>query len=148
MKKRTKNQSASEQETLEQKERLNNEKRRTAKQFTADDGGMGICGTEGSWRSSGAWLKLILYSVTFDACNATFWGLCLWVFYQTLDNYEPRLQVPNFEYSLFRRIDHSILFLADLFFLHRGQPWVGIPTYEARHRSLLLAHLVPARWLG
>ena len=71
-------------ETVEQKERLHNEKQVAYKSDTSDE----ILG-----RSPGSWLKLILYSVTFDACNAVFWGLCLWAFYQTLDNYEPRLQV-------------------------------------------------------
>ena len=86
MKKRTKK-AVSDQETLEQKEKLNSEKPvldKDGKDDTPDE----ILG-----RSPGSWFKLILYSVTFDACNAVFWGLCLWVFYQTLDNYEPRLQV-------------------------------------------------------
>ena len=88
MKKRAKN-PANDLETLEQKEKLNNEKKISDKDYTPDFlGGGEILG-----RSPGAWFKLILYSVTFDACNAVFWGLCLWVFYQTLDNYEPRLQV-------------------------------------------------------
>ena len=88
MKKRTKNQ-ASDQETLEQKEKLNSEKQILNKDYTSDFFG----GGEIFGRSPISWFKLILYSVTFDACNAVFWGLCLWVFYQTLDNYEPRLQV-------------------------------------------------------
>ena len=83
MKKRAKN-LASDQETMEQKEKLNYEEQNFGKDDTPDE----ILG-----RSLGSWVKLILYSVTFDACNAVFWGLCLWVFYQTLDNYEPRLQV-------------------------------------------------------
>ena len=86
MKKRAKN-PISDQDTIEQKQRLHLEKQVSNKSDTSDE----ILG-----RSLTSWIKLILYSVTFDACNAVFWGLCLWAFYQTLDNYEPRLQVINY----------------------------------------------------
>ena len=86
MKKRAKN-PISDQDTIEQKQRLYLEKQVSNKSDTSDE----ILG-----RSVTSWIKLILYSVTFDACNAVFWGLCLWAFYQTLDNYEPRLQVINY----------------------------------------------------
>ena len=89
MKKRTKN-PAIDRDTLEQKEKLNSEKHVLDKD-DKDDTPYEILG-----RSPSSWFKLILYSVTFDACNAVFWGLCLWVFYQTLDNYEPRLQVQRY----------------------------------------------------
>ena len=86
MKKRARN-PISDQDTIEQKQRLHLEKQVSNKSDTSDE----ILG-----RSLTSWIKLILYSVTFDACNAVFWGLCLWAFYQTLDNYEPRLQVINY----------------------------------------------------
>ena len=44
-------------------------------------------------RSPGSWLKLFLYSTIFTACLVAFWGLCLGAFFQTLDNYTPKLQV-------------------------------------------------------
>ena len=86
MKKRGKN-PVNDLDTIEQKQRLHKEKQVSDKSDTSD---------EFLGRSPSSWLKLILYSVTFDACNAVFWGLCLWAFYQTLDNYEPRLQVTNY----------------------------------------------------
>lgn len=46
-------------------------------------------------RSLSSWAKLLLYSVCFAAGLAVIWGLFLWVFYQTLDNYTPRLQTSS-----------------------------------------------------
>lgn len=43
-------------------------------------------------RSPGSWLKLSLYSIIFTACLVAYWGLCLGAFFQTLDNYTPKLQ--------------------------------------------------------
>ena len=43
-------------------------------------------------RSILEFVKIVLYMISFCAILAVFWGLCLWVFYQTLDNYEPKLQ--------------------------------------------------------
>lgn len=48
-------------------------------------------------KSSKTWLRRVpclafFYMVLFSAGLALFWGLCLWVFYQTLDNYTPKLQ--------------------------------------------------------
>ena len=43
-------------------------------------------------RSLSSLLKIVLYMISFCAVLAVFWGLMLWVFYQTLDNYEPKLQ--------------------------------------------------------
>ena len=37
-------------------------------------------------------VKIVLYMIAFCAVLSVYWGLCLWVFYQTLDNYEPKLQ--------------------------------------------------------
>ena len=37
-------------------------------------------------------LKAVLYLVFFASGLCLFWGLLLWVFYQTLDNYTPKLQ--------------------------------------------------------
>ena len=48
---------------------------------------MELCG-----RSIGSWMKLVIFMFLFSASVAMFWGLCLWVFYQTLDNYTPKLQ--------------------------------------------------------
>ena len=36
-------------------------------------------------------IKIVLYMLCFCAVLSVYWGLCLWVFYQTLDNYEPKL---------------------------------------------------------
>ena len=85
MKKRGKN-PVNDLDTIEQKQRLHKEKQVSDNSDSSD---------EFLGRSPTSWIKLILYSVTFDACNAVFWGLCLWAFYQTLDNYEPRLQVTS-----------------------------------------------------
>ena len=46
-------------------------------------------------RSPGSWLKLSLYSIIFAACLVAFWGLCLGAFFQTLDNYTPKLQASS-----------------------------------------------------
>jgi len=46
-----------------------------------------LCG-----RSISSWMKLVIFMVLFSAGVAMFWGVCLWVFYQTLDNYTPKLQ--------------------------------------------------------
>ena len=43
-------------------------------------------------RPMASWCSVILYNLLFAACVAIFWGLCLWVFYQTQDNYTPTLQ--------------------------------------------------------
>ena len=43
-------------------------------------------------RSLSSAFKIVLYMISFCAILALFWGLCLWVFYQTLDNYVPKLQ--------------------------------------------------------
>ena len=43
-------------------------------------------------RSFFGWCALIGFSACFSACIAAYWGINLWVFYQTLDNYTPRLQ--------------------------------------------------------
>ena len=48
------------------------------------------CGRNGS-----SFLKTIAYLAIFAASVAAFFGLCLWVFYQTLDNYEPKLQTTS-----------------------------------------------------
>ena len=49
-----------------------------------------VCG-----RTLGSWFWVLGYLVAFSACTAALWGLCLWVFYQTLDNYTPKLQTYN-----------------------------------------------------
>jgi len=46
-------------------------------------------------RTSGSWFKLLGFMVCFCAVLAALWGLCLWVFYQTLDNYIPKLQTSS-----------------------------------------------------
>jgi len=48
------------------------------------------CGRNGS-----SFLSTIAYLAIFAASVAAFFGLCLWVFYQTLDNYEPKLQTTS-----------------------------------------------------
>ena len=77
-----------------------NEKQRLAAEF--DEGGRGdvaefLCssksGGEIFGRSFISLAKIVLYSVIFSGCLSCFWGLCLWVFYQTQDNYTPKLQV-------------------------------------------------------
>ena len=40
-------------------------------------------------RSFTSWF-IVVYQVLFCVGVAAFWGVCLWVFYQTLDNYTPR----------------------------------------------------------
>ena len=50
-------------DTIEQKQRLHKEKQVSDKSDSSD---------EFLGRSPSSWLKLILYSVTFDACNAVF----------------------------------------------------------------------------
>jgi hypothetical protein len=45
-------------------------------------------------RTMSAWMVAI-YMLIFSACLSMFWGLCLWVFYQTLDNYTPKLQTTS-----------------------------------------------------
>jgi len=42
-------------------------------------------------RSAGSCCKLLAFMFSFSCILAAFWGLCLWVFYQTLDNYTPKL---------------------------------------------------------
>ncbi len=39
--------------------------------------------------------KILLYSLCFICSLAVVWGLFIWVFYQTLDNYTPRLQTTS-----------------------------------------------------
>ena len=39
--------------------------------------------------------QILFYLLLFSACVATLWGLCLWIFYQTLDNYTPKLQTTS-----------------------------------------------------
>ena len=39
--------------------------------------------------------KTASYLAVFAASVSAFFGLCLWVFYQTLDNYEPKLQASS-----------------------------------------------------
>ena len=46
-------------------------------------------------RSIWSWLMVVGYSIFFAAGLSLFWGLCLWVFYQTLDNYTPKLQTTS-----------------------------------------------------
>ena len=46
-------------------------------------------------RTFWSWLKLLGYSFFFIGGLVLFWGLCLWVFYQTLDNYTPKLQTSS-----------------------------------------------------
>ena len=46
-------------------------------------------------RTTGSWIRLIGYLLCFVALLTMFWGLCLWVFYQTLDNYTPKLQTTS-----------------------------------------------------
>jgi len=43
-------------------------------------------------RSLSSVVKIVFYMFCFCAVLSSYWGLCLWVFYQTLDNYEPKLQ--------------------------------------------------------
>lgn len=45
-------------------------------------------------RTFSSWV-VILYMLFFSAGLVLFWGLCLWVFYQTLDNYTPKLQTTS-----------------------------------------------------
>jgi len=45
-------------------------------------------------RTFSSWV-VIIYMVFFSAGLVLFWGLCLWVFYQTLDNYTPKLQTTS-----------------------------------------------------
>jgi hypothetical protein len=33
-------------------------------------------------RGVGSWIKLVVFMTLFSAGVASFWGLCLWVFYQ------------------------------------------------------------------
>lgn len=40
----------------------------------------------------GGWAAVAAYLLLFSGFLSAFWGLCLWVFYQTLDNYTPKLQ--------------------------------------------------------
>ena len=47
---------------------------------------------EGFFKRNISPLKAILYLVFFSVGLCSFWGLLLWVFYQTLDNYTPKLQ--------------------------------------------------------
>jgi len=42
-------------------------------------------------RSAGSCCKLLGYMLSFCCLLAAFWGLCLWLFYQTLDSYTPKL---------------------------------------------------------
>ena len=44
-----------------------------------------LCG-----RNLSAW-SVAIYGLFFAACVVLLFGLCIWVFYQTLDNYEPKL---------------------------------------------------------
>jgi len=46
---------------------------------------------KGVLASLSAW-KAFVYMLFFSAGLSFFWGLCLWVFYQCLDNYTPKLQ--------------------------------------------------------
>ena len=74
-------------------------KRLAVSEKGADDGSdlnNWLC-SEGEYlgRSPGSWLKLSLYSIIFAACVVAFWGLCLGAFFQTLDNYTPKLQVSS-----------------------------------------------------
>ena len=54
------------------------------------DKGKGCCRVRASSN-----IKTIAYLFIFAACVAAFFGLCLWVFYQTLDNYTPKLQTTS-----------------------------------------------------
>ena len=61
-----------------------------------DDTSVNYCMNEKSGqllgRSFSSLFKIVLYMISFCAVLAIFWGLCLTVFYQFLDNYEPKLQ--------------------------------------------------------
>lgn len=43
-------------------------------------------------RTLSNWFVVVGYSICFTVGVAAIWGLFLWVFYQTLDNYTPKLQ--------------------------------------------------------
>jgi hypothetical protein len=75
--------------TIDDKQMLDNgtEEDYEPKSFCWNSKTMELCG-----RSIGSWMKLVAFMVLFSAGVAMFWGLCLWVFYQTLDNYTPKLQ--------------------------------------------------------
>ena len=47
---------------------------------------------QGFFRRNVSPLKAIVYLVLFAAGLCLFYGLLIWVFYQTLDNYTPKLQ--------------------------------------------------------
>ena len=46
-------------------------------------------------RNGASFMKTIAYLMVFAATVSAFFGLCLWVFYQTLDNYTPKLQTTS-----------------------------------------------------
>ena len=43
-------------------------------------------------RTKGSWFKLLFYLLCYMVVLTMYWGLCLWIFYQTLDNYVPKLE--------------------------------------------------------
>ena len=66
--------------------------------------------------------KTVAYLVIVAASIAGFFGLCLWVFYQTLDNYTPKLQTassfigtnPGLGYRPMRQVRKDVVMHFDL----------------------------------
>ena len=49
-----------------------------------------FCGRTGS-----SWLKILLFYTIFYSCLAAFWALMLYIFYQTIDENKPNLELRN-----------------------------------------------------
>ena len=77
------------QSTTDDKQQLSDqmEKRSDLKNYFRDPKTGEVFG-----RSFINWCAIIGFGVCFSAAIAAFFGINLWVFYQTLDNYTPRLQ--------------------------------------------------------
>ena len=89
--------------------------------------------------------SVAIYGIFFAAIVGAFFGMCIWVFYQTLDNYTPKLQTtssfiganPGLGYRPMRQVrflaHHSVLWKTKSFIMSHLKIFRKNSTYASTY---------------